>query len=125
MVLFSQLLSITIAGSIHNGISEILRNLLVAPRDKKGNESKEFLGEGKFGKCFKMYFKGMPVAVKEFNNLSTAEAVRHEALVMSKCCHPSLTHLSGINLMKKALCFGILLLWHSRYQLYLTSCTSQ
>ena len=43
----------------------------------------------------------MPVAVKEFNNLSTAEAVRHEALVMSKCCHPSLPHLFGINVMKK------------------------
>ena len=101
MVLFSQLLSVTTAGNIRNGISEISRNLLVAARDKKGNESKEFLGEGTFGKCFKMYFKGMPVAVKEFNNLSTAEAVRHEALVMSKCCHPSLPHLFGINVMKK------------------------
>lgn len=101
MVLFSQLLSVTTAGNIRNGISKISRNLLVAARDKKGNESKVFLGEGTFGKCFKMYFKGMLVAVKEFNNLSTAEAVRHEALVMSKCCHPSLPHLFGINVMKK------------------------
>ena len=82
-------------------VTEMPRNLLVAPKDKIGNDSRESLGEGAFGKCFKMYYKGMPVAVKEFNNLSTAEAVRHEALMMSKCCHSSLPHLFGVNLIKK------------------------
>ena len=65
-----------------------------APKDKIGKDSR-----GTFGKCFKMHYEGIPVAVKEFNNLSIAEAVRHEALMMSKCFYPSLSHLFGMNLL--------------------------
>jgi len=46
-----------------------------------------------------MHYEGSPVAVKEFNNLSTAEAVRHETLMMSKCVHLSLPHFFGMNLL--------------------------
>ena len=85
----------------HTGVTEIPRNQLVVPRDKTGSHSKECLGKGTFGQCLNMYYKGIPVAVKEFNNLSTAHDVRQEALVMSKCSHPSLPHLFGIDLIKK------------------------
>ena len=89
------------SGNSHTGVTEIPRYQLVVPRDKTGSDSKECLGNGTFGQCLKMYYKGIPVAVKEFNNLSTAQDVRQEALVMSKCSHPSLPHLFGIDLIKK------------------------
>ena len=88
-IIISQLLTVMRNRGNDTCITEI-----PAPKDKIGNDSR-----GTFGKCFKMRYKGIPVAVKEFNNLSTAEAVRHEALMMSKCFHPSLPHLFGMNLL--------------------------
>ena len=87
-IILSQLLTVMRNRGNDTCITEI-----PAPKDKIGNDS-----IGTFGKCFKMHYKGIPVAVKEFNNLSTAEAVSHETL-MSKWFHPSLPHLFGMNLL--------------------------
>ena len=47
-----------------------------------------------------MYYKGIPVAVKEYKNLS-AKDIQHEAALMPRCSHPSLPHIFGVNLTQK------------------------
>ena len=73
----------------------------MTPRDKEGNETTVHLGSGVFGSCQKKYYKGIPVAVKVFNNLSSSEDVKHEAAIMAQCIHPSIPHIFGLNLMQK------------------------
>ena len=48
-----------------------------------------------------MLYKGIPVAVKEYNNLSSAKDIQLEAAVMARCSHPSLPHMFGVNLTQK------------------------
>ena len=74
---------------------------LVSPQDKDGKETTVILGSGIFGTCQKRFFKGIPVAVKVFNNLSSSEDVNDEAAIMSLCSHPSLPHLFGLNIEEK------------------------
>ncbi|PFX15194.1 putative serine/threonine-protein kinase [Stylophora pistillata] len=44
---------------------------------------------------------GIPVAVKEYNNLSSTKDIQREADVMARCSHPSLPHIFGVNLTQK------------------------
>lgn len=83
-------------------VSEITWNHLVSPKDKDGNGTTIQRGhDGVFGECQKMYFKGIPVAVKVFNNLSSSRDVSHEAAAMYQCSHPSIPHTFGVNVTQK------------------------
>lgn len=73
----------------------------MSPKDKDGKLIKVHLGHGVFGVCEKMYYKGIPVAIKKYNNLSSVQDIRHEAAVMERCSHPSIPHIFGVNLTKK------------------------
>ena len=86
---------------VDSNVSEITWNHLVSPKDKDGNGTTIQLGHGVFGECRKMYFKGIPVAVKLFNNLSSSWDVSHEAAAMNQCSHPSIPHTFGVNLTQK------------------------
>ena len=91
---------------------------LNAPKDKEGNEKLIQLGEGVFGQCVKKYYKGIPVAVKVLNHLSSLQDVRNEAYTMAQCSHPSIPHLFGVNVTKKPY-FIVSYFYH----LYNNSCT--
>ena len=82
-------------------VSDIAWNQLMSPKDKDGNETNIQLGEGVFGQCLKKYFKGIPVAVKLFNHLSSSQDVKHEANIMAPCSHPSIPHIFGVNVTRK------------------------
>ncbi|KAJ7394871.1 hypothetical protein OS493_000706 [Desmophyllum pertusum] len=70
---FEQLLNLKIMFSLLDirvdstcNVSEITWNHLVSPKDKDGNGTTIQRGhDGVFGECQKMYFKGIPVAVKQ------------------------------------------------------------
>ena len=81
-------------------IPEISRCHLKAPKDNDNKDITIQLGRGAFGRCQKMYYKGIPVAVKEYKNLFTKD-IQHEAAVMARCSHPSLPHIFGVNLTQK------------------------
>ena len=49
----------------------------MSPTDTNGNETTIELGHGVFGSCQKKYYKGIPVAVKVFNNLSSSSSSSH------------------------------------------------
>lgn len=59
----------------------------MSPQDKDGNNTTIHLGCGVFGDCQKKYYKGIPVAVKVFNDLSSQD-VKHESPIMARCIHP-------------------------------------
>lgn len=86
---------------LDTNVSEITWNDLKSPTDTNGNDTTIELGHGVFGRCEKRYYKGIPVAVKVFNNLSSSRDVRHEAAVMAKCSHSSLPHIFGVNVTQK------------------------
>lgn len=73
----------------------------MSPTDKNGNDKTIELGHGVFGRCQKRNYKGIPVAVKVFNNLSSPRDVSHEAAVMAKCSHSSVPHIFGVNVTQK------------------------
>lgn len=75
--------------------------MLKAPKDNDNKEITIHLGHGVFGRCRKMFYKGIPVAVKEYNNLSSAKDIQNEAAVMARCSHPSLPHIFGVNLTQR------------------------
>lgn len=55
------------------------------------------LGTGTFGSCRKMYYRGLPVAVKEFHpGLSSCSDVQKEAQLMSELSHPGIPFLFGV-----------------------------
>ena len=74
---------------------------LVSPQDKNGKETTVILGSGIFGTCQKMFFEGIPVDVKVFNNLASSEDVNDEAAIVALCSHPSLPHPFGLNIEEK------------------------
>ena len=82
----------------------------MSPRDKDGNESDVQLGQGVFGQCLNKYYKGIPVAVKLFNHLSSSENVKQEANSMALCYHASIPHIFGMNVTRKPY-FLVLFLW--------------
>lgn len=70
-------------------------------KDKNGNETDVQLGQGVFGQCLKKYYKGIPVAVKFFNHLSSSQDVKQEANSMALCYHASIPHIFGVNVTRK------------------------
>ena len=82
-------------------VPEIEWHKLNSLKEKEGNAVQDQLGEGVFGWCVKKYYKGIPVAVKVLNQLSSAQDVRNEAYTMAQCSHPSIPHLFGVNVTKK------------------------
>ena len=73
----------------------------MSPTDTDGNIINVHLGHGVFGSCQKKYYKGIPVAVKVFNNLSSVADVQREASVMASCSHSSIPHVFGLNVKQK------------------------
>lgn len=73
----------------------------MSPKDKDGNETNMQLGQGVFGQCLKKYYKGIPVAVKLFNHLSSSQDVKQEANIMALCSHASIPHIFGVNVARK------------------------
>lgn len=86
---------------VSSNVSEIEWDHLMSPKDKEGHEIEVQLGQGVFGQCVKKYYKGIPVAVKVFNHLSSSQDVRNEATTMSQCSHASIPHMFGVNFTQK------------------------
>ena len=82
---------------VNTDLSEIPWNHLMSAKDKEGHDTNVQLGQGVFGQCVKKYYKGIPVAVKVFNHLSSSQDVRHEATIMAQCSHSSIPHTFGVN----------------------------
>ena len=60
------------------------------------------LGCGVFGRCYKMYYRGMPVAVNQFNkHLASESDVIKEASVMKQLDHPCFPYVYGICVERK------------------------
>lgn len=57
---------------------QIEPGLLEQPKDEAGNQVTIHLGSGAFGCCNKMFYRGIPVAVKTFYS-ATADEVKKEA----------------------------------------------
>ena len=78
-------------------VNEIKREELEWPPSKDGRKKEINLGSGTLGTCKLMYYRGLPVAVQEFNSaLSSETDVLWEAELMSKLSHPGLPYLFGI-----------------------------
>ena len=82
-------------------VSDIRWNQLMSPKHKDGNEINVQLGKGVFGQCLKKYYKGIPVAVKLFNRLSSSQDVKQEENSMALCYHASIPHIFGVNVTRK------------------------
>ena len=95
-----QLFSLADTG-VSSNLSEIEWHHLMSPKDKEGHEIEVQLGQGVFGQCVKKYYKGVPVAVKVFNHLSSSQDVRNEATTMAQCSHASIPHMFGVNFTTK------------------------
>lgn len=57
--------------------------------------------KGRFGTVYLKKFRSSPVAVKYFDESSTAKTVETEAVFLSKCCHFNLPLILGRNVTKK------------------------
>ena len=53
------------------------------------------IGKGRFGTVYLKKFRSSPVAVKYFDESSTAKTVETEAVFLSKCCHFNLPLIFG------------------------------
>ena len=79
-------------------LPRVNRNHLSNVKDIKSSADQPLLlGCGVFGKCYKMYYRGMSVAVKHFNkHLSTESDVIREASLMKHLDHPCFPFVYGI-----------------------------
>ena len=69
---------------------------------KLENDSKDLtLGEGKFGKVTLASYRGMPVAVKQFNADVLLKETEHEAKIINSLKHLNLPVLFGISCKEK------------------------
>ena len=78
-----------------DSLLEIDRNLLEYPKDECGHQVAIHLGSGVFGSCNKMFYRGIPAAVKTFYS-ATVREVKKEAKVMSHSKHFNFPLLLGI-----------------------------
>ena len=76
-------------------ITEIDPALLESPKNTCAGIN-NFLGAGVFGSCTKMFYRGMPVAVKRFYSAST-EDLKREAQIMMTLQHQNIPCLLGIS----------------------------
>ena len=86
---------------VHCKVSDITWNQLMFPKDKDRTETDVQLGQGVFGQCLKKYYKGIPVAVKFFNHLSSSQDVKQEANSMALGYYSSIPHIFGVNVTRK------------------------
>ena len=83
-----------------NSSLQIERGLLEHPKDESGKQITIHLGSGAFGCCNKMFYRGIPVAVKTFYS-ATADEVKKEARVMFKLKHLNFPLLLGVCTLSK------------------------
>ena len=79
---------------------QVERGLLEHPKDESGNQVTIHLGSGAFGCCNKMFYRGIPVAVKTFYS-ATADEVKKEARVMFNLKHLNFPLLLGVCTVSK------------------------
>ena len=79
-------------------LAHVNRNHLSNVKDLNSSADQPLLlGCGVFGRCYKMYYRGMSVAVKQFNKHLSAECdVIKEASLMKELYHPCFPIVYGI-----------------------------
>lgn len=84
-------------------LTDINRSHLSHVKDPKSSDDQPvLLGCGVFGRCYKMYYRGMSVAVKQFNqHLSSKFDVTKEALLLKQLDHPCFPFVYGISVERK------------------------
>jgi len=88
---------------------QIERGLLEHPKDESGKQVTIHLGSGAFGYCNKMFYRGIPVAVKTFYS-ATADEVKKGGKSHVQLKAFKFPTSSRSLYCVKALSFGILLL---------------
>lgn len=81
-----------------------ITSLLEIPREAinlEGDSKDITLGEGKFGKVTLASYRGMPVAIKQFNADVSQSEIKHEANIISAFNHLNLPVLFGISCQEK------------------------
>ena len=84
-------------------VSHVKRSHLSHVKDPSGSTDQPLLlGCGVFGRCYKMYYRGISVAVTQFNTHLTSESsVIKEASLMKQLDHPCLPYIYGICVQSK------------------------
>ena len=84
-------------------VSHVKRSHLSHIKDPCGSTDQPLLlGCGVFGRCYKMYYRGISVAVKQFNtHLSSESSVIKEASLMKQLDHPCFPYVYGICVQSK------------------------
>ena len=84
-------------------VSHVKRSHLSHVKDPSGSTDQPLLlGCGVFGRCYKMYYRGISVAVKQFNtHLSSESSVIKEASLMKQLDHPCFPYVYGICVQSK------------------------
>jgi len=84
-------------------LANINRRHLSHVKDPKGTADRPLLlGCGVFGRCYKMYYRGMSVAVKQFNkHLSSEFDVLKEASLIKQLDHPCFPYVYGVSTESK------------------------
>ena len=84
-------------------VSHVKRSHLSHVNDPSGSTDQPLLlGCGVFGRCYKMHYRGISVAVKQFNtHLSSESSVIKEASLMKQLDHPCFPYVYGICVQSK------------------------
>ena len=84
-------------------LTDINRSHLSHVKDPKSSDDQPLLlGCGVFDRCYKLYYRGMSVAVKQFNqHLSSKFDVTKEALLLKQLDHPCFPFVNGISVERK------------------------
>ena len=91
-------------------LTDINRSHLSHVKDPKSSDDQPLLpGCGVFGRWCKMYYRGMSVAVKQFNqHLSSKFDVTKEALLLKQLDHPCFHFVYGISVERKPVSSSVL-----------------
>ncbi|XP_058940191.2 cyclin-dependent kinase 1-A-like [Pocillopora verrucosa] len=84
-------------------VSHVKRSHLSHVKDPSGSTDQPLLlGCGVFGRCYKMNYRGISVAVKQFNtHLSSESSVIKEASLMKQLDHPCFPYVYGVCVQSK------------------------
>ena len=84
-------------------VSHVKRSHLSHVKDPSGSTDQPLLvGCGVFGRCYKMYYRGISLAVKQFNTHLLSESnVIKEASLMKQLDHPCFPYVYGICVQRK------------------------
>ena len=81
-------------------VSHVKRSHLSHVKDPSGSTDQPLLlGCGVFGSCYKMYYRGISVAVKQF--MSSESSIIKEASLMKQLDHPCFPYMYGICVQSK------------------------